>query len=79
MSTDSIKKRAANGAGWMTLEMLGIQATLFGVFVAISHFVEPRDFGLINISYLSVQMLQMLVLYNVDTAVARKQAFLLTH
>lgn len=74
MSTDSIRKRAANGAGWMTLEMLGIQATLFGVFVAISHFVEPRDFGLINISYLSVQMLQMLVLYNVDTAVARKKA-----
>lgn len=69
----SLKATAARGASWVTLEMLGIQITLFIVFVVMSHYVEPRDFGLINISFMAVQTLQMIFLYNIDTPVARKQ------
>jgi O-antigen/teichoic acid export membrane protein len=69
----SLKKRAAKGAVWITLEMMGVQATSFAVFAAMAHFVEPRDFGLISIGYLVVQSLQMLFLWNITTVVARKQ------
>lgn len=70
---DSLRKQVVKGAAWMTLEMAGVQATLFAVFVAMARFVEPRDFGFISISFLAVQTLQMLILYNVDTVAARKQ------
>ena len=68
----SLKKRAAKGAVWITLEMIGVQATSFAVFVAMAHFVGPRDFGLISISYLAIQSLQMLFINNIPTVVARK-------
>lgn len=70
---DSLRQRIAKGASWVAIEMVGVQATLFAIFVQMSHFVGPREFGLINISFLAVQTSQMLILYNVDTVVARKQ------
>lgn len=69
----SLKKRAAKGAVWITIEMMGVQATSFAVFVAMAHYVEPRDFGLISVSFLVIQSLQMLFLWNITTVVARKQ------
>jgi O-antigen/teichoic acid export membrane protein len=69
----SLTKRAAKSAAWITLEMAGIQAISFVVFAAMAHFIEPRDFGLISISFLAIQSLQMLVLYNVTTVAVRKQ------
>lgn len=56
------------------MEMAGIQAISFGVFAAMAHFIAPRDFGLISISFLAIQSLQMLVLYNVTTVAVRKQS-----
>jgi len=68
-----LKKRAAKGAVWLTIEMIGVQATSFAVFAAMAHFIGPRDFGLISISFVAIQSLQILVIYNVATVAARKQ------
>jgi O-antigen/teichoic acid export membrane protein len=68
----SLTKRAAKSAAWITFEMAGIQTISFVVFAAMAHFIEPRDFGLISISFLAIQSLQMLVLYNVTTVAVRK-------
>jgi O-antigen/teichoic acid export membrane protein len=71
--TTSLKQRAFTGAIWMSIEMAGVQAASFIVFAVMAHFVAPRDFGLISISFLAVQSLQMLVLYNVSTVAVRKR------
>jgi O-antigen/teichoic acid export membrane protein len=69
----SLKKRVANSAIWISIEMAGVQGTSFAVFAAMAHFIVPRDFGLISICFLALQSLQMLVLYNVATVAVRKQ------
>jgi O-antigen/teichoic acid export membrane protein len=53
--------------------MAGTQATSFAVFAVMAHFVSPRDFGLISISYLAIQSLQALFLNNIYTFAARRQ------
>ncbi len=53
--------------------MASIQAISFVIFSAMAHFVEPRDFGLISISFLAIQSLQMVVLANVTTVAMRKR------
>ena len=70
----SLKKRAAKGAVWISAEVIGVQVSSFVVFATMAHFIEPRDFGLIGICFLAIQSLQMLVLYNVGTAVTRKNS-----
>ena len=69
----SLKKKAAKGALWITLEMVGVQGTSFIVFATMAHFIGPKDFGLIGISFLAIQSLKMLVIDNIATAIARQQ------
>ncbi len=69
----SLKTRAINGVVWMSIEMIGVQAISFAVFATIAHFVAPRDFGLMSISFVAVQSLQMLFLYNICTVAIRQQ------
>lgn len=71
--TVSLKSRVLSGAIWISLEMIGVQATSFAVFATIAHFVTPRDFGLLSICFISIQSLQTLVFYNVPTVAIRKQ------
>ncbi len=73
LATPSLKQRTLQGAAWLTIEGAGVQAASFAVFATMAHFVTPRDFGLISISFVFVQSLQMLAFYNVPTLAIRKQ------
>ncbi len=72
-ASHSLKKRAVTGAFWVTMETAGVQGTSFAVFATLVHFLRPHDFGLMSISFLSVQSLEMLILYNISTVAFRKQ------
>jgi PST family polysaccharide transporter len=69
----SLKSRTLQGAAWLSFEGVGVQAASFGVFATMAHFVTPRDFGLISISFIGVQSLQILAFYHVPTIAMRKQ------
>jgi len=69
----SLAHRAASGAMWITLEMGCVQGISLLVFAVMAHFVEPKDFGLISISYLSIFTFKSLIIDSVVFPVIRKE------
>jgi len=68
----SVAHRAGMGAAWIALEMIGVQGISLLVFSVVAHFVTPREFGLVSLSFLLIYSLRWLLSENVVLAIMRK-------
>lgn len=68
----SLAQRSASGAVWTILEMAGTQGISLISFAILAHFIQPRDFGLIGISYAAIFTMKSLFIDSVVFAVIRK-------
>jgi O-antigen/teichoic acid export membrane protein len=73
LAAGSLKQRATQGALWITLEILGVQGTSFAVFAIMAHFIEPRDFGLMAIGFVTVWGIRDVILDSMAVFLLRKQ------
>ena len=71
-NSPSVEHRAGMGAAWIALEMIGVQAISLLVFSVVAHFVTPREFGLVSLSFLLIYSLRWLLSENVVLAIIRK-------
>ena len=72
-STRSLGHRVGTGAAWITLEMISVQVVSVIVFAVLAHFVGPRQFGLISISFVLIYASRWILFENIGNAVARKE------
>jgi PST family polysaccharide transporter len=58
---EPLRKSAAKGIGWTTLQALGSRLIATAVFVALARMLEPSAFGLVSLAYVFVSLLQVFV------------------
>ena len=68
----SVEHRAGMGAAWIALEMIGVQGISLLVFSVVAHYVTPREFGLVSLSFLLIYSLRWVLSENIVLAVVRK-------
>ncbi len=65
-------RRAASGAVWITIETVFGQGMSLVVFSVMAHFLGPRDFGLVSISFVFVWSTKFILLDQICAAIMRK-------
>jgi PST family polysaccharide transporter len=58
---ESLRRSAARGIGWTTLQAIGSRLIAVAVFVALARLLSPDDFGLVSLAYIFVSLLQVFV------------------
>lgn len=68
----NLGRRAVEGAAWITLDTMGMQALSLVVFAILARLLTPHDFGLASIAYVLVNSCKIVLFDGLATAIARK-------
>lgn len=72
-NTEQLGVKAAKGAAWISVEMIGVQLASLLVFIVMSRYLSPTAFGVIGIAYIVVQVIQSAVINNLTILVSKAQ------
>lgn len=68
----SLERRVGAGSLWIAAEMVGVQGLSILVFSVLAHFITPREFGLMSLSFLLIYSLRWVLSENIALAIIRK-------
>lgn len=71
-SDNSLERRVGAGSLWIAAEMVGVQGLSILVFSVLAHFITPREFGLMSLSFLLIFSLRWVLSENIAYAIIRK-------